>query len=139
MPEAGRWNRRGIGHRGRENMAATNTYDAIIVGSGITGGWAARRRGDLGEAARRRLGADVAGEAAVGADRKLALAQAALEHVVKAVASRMIVVHEGRSGAWARGTRVRRKGRFVERRARERQGDRSRGQRRKGEPERSGL
>src|SRR5229473_2554252 len=27
---------------GEGNMAATNTYDAVIVGSGITGGWAAK-------------------------------------------------------------------------------------------------
>jgi len=29
-------------------MAATNTYDAIIVGSGITGGWAAKELTEKG-------------------------------------------------------------------------------------------
>src|SRR5690349_15268335 len=29
-------------------MAATNTYDAIVIGSGITGGWAATQRTEKG-------------------------------------------------------------------------------------------
>src|SRR6266478_1169910 len=33
---------------GEGNMAATNTYDAVIVGSGITGGWAAKELTEKG-------------------------------------------------------------------------------------------
>src|SRR6266446_5228978 len=36
-------------HRtGGKHMAATNTYDAVIVGSGITGGWAAKELTEKG-------------------------------------------------------------------------------------------
>src|ERR1700752_664829 len=33
---------------GETNMAATNTYDAVIIGSGMTGGWAAKELTEKG-------------------------------------------------------------------------------------------
>jgi succinate dehydrogenase/fumarate reductase flavoprotein subunit len=38
---------------------AANTYDAIIVGSGITGGWAAKELGEKGAANARARSRDV--------------------------------------------------------------------------------
>ncbi len=42
MPVVCLWNRR------RRNNHAQQNYDAIIVGSGITGGWAAKEFGEKG-------------------------------------------------------------------------------------------
>jgi glucoside 3-dehydrogenase (cytochrome c) catalytic subunit len=47
LHEGGRRARGRVG-QGRGEMATTNTYDAVIVGSGITGGWAAKELTEKG-------------------------------------------------------------------------------------------
>src|SRR5262249_17778159 len=46
-------------------MAATNTYDAIVIGSGITGGWAAK---ELTQKGMRGLGLEAGGTIVAGKD-----------------------------------------------------------------------